>query len=133
MIEHGNPDPIIQIEHILRVDLENDGVDEVLIEASYFIDSQIGGYSVSPGSYSIILLRKVSGNSITTQLVIGDIYNEKGEAFPYQYFLQALLDVNSDEKIEVFVGITRWEGDGTILYELQDGRLVEVLRMFCHL
>ncbi len=132
LIEQGVPTPNVQIEHILRVDLENDGVDEVLIEASYFDDDT--GHSVAPGSYSLILLRKVYGNSVSTQLVVGDIYYEGVEnAFPYTYFLQALIDVNGDGKQDVFVGIRRWEGNGTILYELTENVLMEVLRMFCHL
>ena len=132
LIEQGVPTPNVQIERILRVDLENDGVDEILIEASHFADDT--GHSVALGSYSLILLRKVSGNSVSTQLVVGDIYYEGvGSAFPQAYFLQALIDVNGDGKTEVFVGIKRWEGDGTILYELNEDTLVEVLRMFCHL
>ena len=131
LIEQGVPTPNVQIERILRVDLENDGVDEVLIEASHFADDT--GHSISHGSYSLILLRKVSGNNASTQLVVGDIYNEEGDTLPYEYFLQALIDVNSDGKTEVFVGIKRWEGDGTILYEMKENILVEVLRMFCHL
>jgi hypothetical protein len=132
LIEQGVPTPNVQIERILRVDLENDGVDEVLIEASHFVEDT--GHSVSPGDYSLILLRKLSGNSVSTQLVVGDIYFEDVmSAFPHSYFLQALIDVNSDNKTEVFVGIKRWEGNGTILYELNENALVEVLRMFCHL
>ncbi len=131
LIEQGVPTPNVQIQHVLRVDLENDGVDEVLIEASHFVDDS--GHSVAQGNYSIVLLRKVSGNSVSTQLITGDIYNEEGDIFPYEYFLQALVDVNSDGKTEVFVGIKRWEGNGTILYELRGNTLVEVLRMFCHL
>ena len=132
LIEQGIPTPNVQIERVLRVDLENDGVDEVLIEASHFVEKT--GHSVSPGDYSLILLRKISGSSVSTQLVVGEIYYEDVvNAFPHSYFLQALIDVNSDGKTEVFVGIKRWEGDGTILYELQGNTLVEVLQMFCYL
>ena len=132
LVKEGVPTPNVQIARIIRVDLENDGVDEVLIEATYFTEES--GHSVSHGEYSLILLRKLSGSTVLTQLVVGDIYYEDVvSAFPHTYFLQALIDVNGNGKTELFVGIKRWEGDGTILYELQENTLVEVLRMFCHL
>jgi hypothetical protein len=54
-------DPKVKITRILRVDLEGDGEDEVLINATnYFTeDGDVPMDTAAPGSYSIVLLRRV--------------------------------------------------------------------------
>jgi hypothetical protein len=132
LLEQGIETPSVQVKRILRVDLDNDGTDEVLIEASHFIEKT--GHSVSPGDYSFILMRKVSENNVITQRVVGEIYYEDVVSkLPHTYFLQAIADINGNGQMEVLVGVSRWEGNGAILYELNDTQLEEVLRMICSL
>src|SRR6478672_10295798 len=54
-------DPKVKITRILRVDLDGDGEEEVLINATnYFTDDgDVPLDTAAPGSYSIVLLRRV--------------------------------------------------------------------------
>jgi hypothetical protein len=128
----GLNQPQVTIQQVLRADLDGDGADEVLIAASRFVEPS--GHAVSPGDYSLILMRGLVNGQVVTQPVISEVYfNEEPLAFPASYSVQGVLDVNADGRLEVLVHRQVWEGQGTILYELQDGRLREVLRQACGL
>ncbi len=86
---HGLKDSKVMITGILRVDLEGDGEDEVLISATnYFapgVEIPAGSRrqktltnpvpSASPaGSYSFVILRRVVDGKVRTQLIEGEFY-----------------------------------------------------------
>jgi hypothetical protein len=58
----GIKDPKVRITCILRIDLEGDGEDEVLISATnYFTNAnEVPIQAPSRGSYSIVILRRVA-------------------------------------------------------------------------
>jgi hypothetical protein len=78
----GIADPKVRITRVLRVDLDGDGEEEVLISATnYFIENK-SHHSAAPfpeapieppqrGSYSIVLLRRAVAGKVQTQLVTG--------------------------------------------------------------
>lgn len=123
--------PYVKINRIVLVDLEGDGVDEVLISAAYFTDES--GHMAEEGDYSIILMRKLVGEEVRTVPVVADLYtNPAAElAFPFTYGLETMLDVNQDGTLELIVGVTRWEGEGAILYEVDGTNVTEALRAVC--
>ena len=57
-----------------RADIEGDGVDEVLIEASLHADESLLGRAA--GDYSVVLLRRLNGGEVETVLVRGDVVTE---------------------------------------------------------
>src|SRR4026207_804699 len=67
--------PKVKIENILRVDLDGDGEEEVLISATNYFDKENRVPMRSPaGSYSMVLLRRVVAGKVETQLVDGEFY-----------------------------------------------------------
>ena len=65
----------MKIENILRVDLDGDGEDEVLISATNYFDKKNRVPMRSPaGSYSMVLLRRVVAGKVETQLVEGEFH-----------------------------------------------------------
>ncbi|MCB0102039.1 MAG: hypothetical protein KDD74_08350 [Anaerolineales bacterium] len=129
----GLAQPQIQISRILKVDIEGDGVDEVFIEASYFKTPNPQSPQAEYGDYSIILMRKVSGNSVSVIPIIADLYhNIKPNAlFPHTYFLNSFIDLNQDGNLEVVLDITRWEGSGMMVYEVKEWRVTQVISEVC--
>ncbi len=119
----GVIDPQLGSLHIYRVDLENDGVDEILINASHLDDSQ---HTTRSGDYSIVLMRKVAGNEAVTVPLIADIYRsmEAEITYPRTYLLSNFMDVNQDGILEVVVAYQRWEERGALIYTI-DGNQVE--------
>src|SRR5205085_11002591 len=67
-------EPKVKITRILRVDLNGDGEDEVLINATnYFTeDGDVPMDTAAPGSYSIVLLRRVVAGKVETELIAGE-------------------------------------------------------------
>jgi hypothetical protein len=76
----GIEQPKVKIENILRVDLDGNGEEEVLISATnYFSKDRVPMRSLA-GSYSMVLLRRVVGGKTEAQLVEGEFYPDAYKA-----------------------------------------------------
>ena len=71
----GIDKPKVKIESILRVDLDGDGEEEVLISATnYFRKDESVPMRSPAASYSMVLLRRVVAGKLETQLIVGEFY-----------------------------------------------------------
>ena len=71
----GIEQPKVKIDNILRVDLDGDGEDEVLISATNYLSKDDHVPMRSPAaSYSMVLLRRVVAGKVETQLIVGEFY-----------------------------------------------------------
>ncbi|MBK9924033.1 MAG: hypothetical protein IPP66_01965 [Anaerolineales bacterium] len=132
LIGKGFSEPTIKINQILRVDMEGDGTDEVLISASNFVEPT--GHTVQLGDYSLVVMRKVTGNTVETLPVVGDYYDQYVEnQFPLTYRSLFVADLNDDGILEILVGATRWEGNGVLAYEVKGTEIHEIYNLSCGL
>ena len=105
--------PKVKIDNILRVDLDGDGEEEVLISATnYFGKTTACQCDRPPASYSMVLLRRVVAGKVETQLIVGEFYpkaypkaaQEEGRFdAPNAYKVIATLDLDGDGKMEVVI------------------------------
>ena len=141
---HGINDPKVRITRILRVDLEGDGEEEVLISATnYFTGDKSNVHPAAPfseapihapqgGSYSIVILRRVIEGNVQTKLVAGEVYAKPDESVaPNVYNLAAVLDLNGDGKLEVIVHSFYYEGGQTTIYRCEPDKIEPVLSVEC--
>ena len=123
----------IRITRALQLDLEGDGVDEVLLSASYFKEKF--AFLTENGDYSIVLMRKVMGEDVITIPLVNDYYvssiPELEVSYPNIYTLADALDLNGDGTLEVIVDVDRWEGGGALVYRVDGQNVREVLRAIC--
>jgi hypothetical protein len=123
----------IHITRILETDIEGDGVNEILLSASFFKDTS--GHMTETGDYSIVLMRKVVGNEVLTIPLARDFYVSTNPdielSFPYTYTLAEVADLNHDGTLEVIVDVRRWEGWGAIVYRVDGLNAREVIRTIC--
>ncbi|HEY0385413.1 MAG TPA: hypothetical protein VGC64_05350, partial [Pyrinomonadaceae bacterium] len=87
--------PDVQLARIMRVDLDDDGVDEVLVSATRYL----GGVSptVHAGDYSFVLLRKVVRGRVRNIMINEEYYPTAKRLDPAnEYQLLGALDVNGD-------------------------------------
>src|SRR6476659_5777913 len=126
-------EPKVKITRILRVDLDGDGEEEVLINATnYFTDDgDVPMDTAAPGSYSIVLLRRVVGGKVQTELIAGEFYGKDESSPSNLYEISGVLDLNGDGKLEVIVHSHYYEGAGTTIYDCSGGKCKAVLSVEC--
>jgi hypothetical protein len=141
---HGLTDPKVRITRILRVDLDGDGEEEVLISATnYFTDDKSNVHPAAPfpeapigvpqgGSYSIVILRSVTAGKVETKLLAGELYSQAHPSnAPNVYKIAAVLDLNGDGKLEVVVHSFYYEGSETRIYRCEPDKIEPVLSVEC--
>ena len=132
LVAQAPSQPIVAINKIWRVDLEGNGSEEVLLNATHFAEST--GHHVEARDYSVIFLRTVIGNEVVTKTIIGDFYAEAMEfRYPLTYILEFVGDLNGDGKMEVVVGVSGWERSGVMIYEIDLDQVKLVLNVLCKL
>lgn len=134
----GIDQPKVKIDNTLRVDLNGDGEEEVLISATNYFGKADRVPMRSPaGSYSMVLLRRVVAGKVETQLVAGEFhpkaYVSKEGSFdaPSIYKVIATLDLDGDGKLEVVVGSDYYEGEEMTIYHCDPKKVEALLSVAC--
>ena len=135
LTSRGLQDPQVKLTQVLRVDLDGDGEEEVLLSATNYRTSDASGgihSSASAGDYSFVLLRRVVKGKVRTQLIEGEFYPEaKVFNAPNRYRVDAVLDLDGDGTLEVIVGAAYYEGRWTTIYGCAPDKIEELLATGC--
>jgi hypothetical protein len=121
----GLPKAKPQIKQAVKIDLDGDGVDEVLISANSY------GENVSPradvNNYSFVLLRKIVAGK-TQNIMIAEEYIKKYVEFgaPSRYEISSIADFNNDGKMEIVLFGEYYEGSEASVYAVKGSKAVEV-------
>ena len=134
----GIEQPKVKIDNMIRVDLDGDSGDEVLISATNYFSKDNRVPMRSPaGSYSMVLLCRVVAGKVETQLVEGEFhanaYVRKGDSFdaPSAYNVIATLDLDGDGKMEIVVGSNYYEGQEITIYRCDPKKVEALLSVAC--
>jgi hypothetical protein len=116
---------VVKITQAYRIDLEGDGVDEVLITATYYKNGLSS--SAAAGDYSFVLLRKAVGKTVTDHLLVGDFVTKKIDfGAPSEHEISGIADLNGDGKMEIVLHGSYYEGDFASAFEMRNGKPVEI-------
>lgn len=127
--ENGLSRPEIQRPHMYRVDLDDDGVDEVILDAKYKSNESP---FVKVGDYSIVLLRRVVGNEVVTIPFLEEINTrDRPGVYPWRYSILNIFDLNGDGKMEIILEGDDWANGRTWVFELGEETVEPVLSIDC--
>lgn len=127
---HGIAEPEVRITQILRVDLEGDGAEEVLISANL----QRGmGTSAQPGDYTLVVLRRLRDGNVESVPLREEYYPDGciADCAPSTLRISGIVDANGNGVMEVILAFTYYEGEGSALYEVDEEGAHEVLSWLC--
>jgi hypothetical protein len=133
LVGKGITKPVVKITQLLRIDLDGDNEDEVLLSATHYPGEE--GESPSQaeaGNYSFVLLRRVVDGKVQTRLVDGEFYPKASESrTPYRYEVSGLLDLDGDGRLEITIYSAYYEGATVTVWRFSAGKLNKVLEIGC--
>ena len=104
------------IKQVIRVDLEGDGVNEVLVVAEDVPD----GLLAEVGDYSIAFLQKVVDGAPATSVIGESVVVELAEGetpFVLSFSIAAVADLSGDGRMEIVLDSAYYEGVGVEVWE----------------
>lgn len=122
----------VKINKAVRVDLDGDGADEVLLLAQHSVFNQKLGQT-ELGSYSMLLMRKIVGGKARNTLVDANFLTKKDDYFGGELTLSGIADFNGDGKMEILVEISGYEENAIKVFEMNAGKMTEIkaLSYYC--
>ena len=128
--QKGLTHPVIHLTQVMRIDLEGDGLEEVIVSATYY--AQGLGPSASPGDYSLVFLRQLVKGKVVTSIITGD-YFPQGVKFGAagEHRVGAVLDLNGDGAMEIILFGRHYEGDWVTAYQIKGGKVIQLFSSGC--
>jgi hypothetical protein len=125
LVRKGIARPVVKLTEAFRVDLEGDGVEEVVLAATYYKNGLTSG--ASAGDYSVVIVRKAVGKVVTDHMLEGEFVLKRVDfGAPTENHLSALADLNGDGKMEIVLYGFYYEGDFSSAWEMKNGRPVKI-------
>ena len=133
LVGKGIAKPVVKITQLLRIDLDGDGKDEVLLSATnYPGEPGESPPSAAAGNYSFVLLRHLVDGKAQTKLIDGEFYPKASVSqTPYRHEVSGLLDLDGDGRLEVILYSAYYEGATVTVWHFGAGKLHKVLEIGC--
>jgi hypothetical protein len=122
--KEGLKNPDTALKQVIRVDLEGDGTEEVLITADNTADDKFE--QVMKGDNAIVVFRRLVNGKTADQVVEKDIRienEEEASIYRLLYRIETFADLDGDGILEVIIKSWYYEGEGWSVYKLIENRL----------
>ncbi|MDP2046987.1 MAG: hypothetical protein Q8L00_12345 [Deltaproteobacteria bacterium] len=131
----GIANPNVHLTQVIRVDLDGDGEDELLVSATNYAKPESGA-GLTPdaraGDYSLVFLRQVVQGKVVTRIITAEYY-PKAKKFtgPAEHRIIGVLDLNGDGRLEVVLSGRYYEGDWVEAYRIEGAKITKLFNMGC--
>lgn len=130
LVRKGIRNPTVRITGLVRVDLEGDGRDEVIVSAMRGRLDR--GISVEAGDYSLFFVRTVVNEQVRTVMLQEEYHpRTSNEQINNDYALAGVLDVDGDGVMEIVMHGRYYEGDWATIFRVRNGRKAELATAGC--
>ncbi len=117
-----------RITRIVRVDLDGDGMKEVIIQASSRDNVTDGGMSgMKPNDYSLVLLRYENKGKAGEIPLMFD--HPSAESLNYMNKIEAIADFDGDGTMEMVVSSSYYEGESATLFRFRGTKVIKLVEM----
>jgi hypothetical protein len=113
LAERGLNVPEPSIKQLLQVDLEGDGVNEVLVVA----EDVTAGLFAEDGDYSIAFMRRTVQGDVQTAILGESVIVTADSPVVNSFSVAAVADLNGDGRMEVVLTTAYYEGIGVEVWE----------------
>lgn len=124
----GIANPQVKLTQVVEIDLDGDGLREVLVCARRFTIAHLSDV-LKAGDYSMVFLHKPAKKTGHNILITGQFQtaslSEPG--LPLTWRVVGLVDADGDGVMEMVVNYTYYEGGGARLYQLKGDKVGLVL------
>ena len=131
----GIANPTVNLTQVIRVDLDGDGLEEVLVSATNYERFKPGG-GLTPnaraGDYSLVFLRRLVQGKVVTSIITGEYY-PKAKEFnaPAEHRVIGVLDLNGDGILEIVLSGRYYEGEWVDAYRAEGAKIIKLFSMGC--
>ena len=118
-----------RIKEAISIDLDGDGIAELIITGHYY--RRWDKFELSAGDYSFALLRVGSGPAARNVLLDGQFLYERIDADYAEHSIVAVADLNGDGLMEIALRSIHSESDRQMLFEFKKGKAVMLFDESC--
>ncbi len=124
----GLKNPQVTIRQLVKTDLDNDGIDEIVLNAS-----NTERDLARKGEYSVVLVHKGSGTTTKLYEVLSDITTEDSDdpSDVWENTIAGIVDIDGDGVMEIVVYSSFYFGDAWQVLRLKDGTVDQPLVCGC--
>lgn len=117
LLRHGIRNPDARVTGAVRVDLDGDGTEEVIVSAHR--QTADGTFHVGAGDYGIVFVRKLVAGTVRTMGIEEEYHpRARGETTPNQFTIAGAYDLDGDGAMEMLIRGRYYEGEWSTLYRL---------------
>ena len=133
LVGKGIAKPVVKITQLLRIDLNGDGEDEVLLSATNYPGEEGESPDQRRGRQLFVRAPAPSRDGkVQTKLIDGEFYPKASESqTPYRYEVSGLLDLDGDGRLEIIIYSAYYEGATVTVWRFGEGKLHKVLEIGC--